>query len=253
MNSKKINYLDNYKKNGWVVIPGFFSKLKINQIKVKVNNYLRKNYKKYEGRDINFVGDIKKFSKINTFHKLHDFNFIKRLANTKKVREIVCKLLETKGLEVRASELFAKPKNIGLKVPIHQDNYYWNVIGGNALTVWIAMSPSSKNNGGIFYFDNSHKSGILPHKSSFAKGSSQTIKNLNYLKKFKKSFPKLSIGDALIHSCMVVHGSHRNKSDISRRGLTFQFKSKKSKYNFKLIKKYEKKLKYQISLREQKI
>ena len=71
MNSKKINHLDNYKKNGWVVIPGFFSKLKINQIKVKVNNYLRKNYKKYEGRDINFVGDIKKFSKMLIIYNIY--------------------------------------------------------------------------------------------------------------------------------------------------------------------------------------
>lgn len=252
MDSFKINYFNSYKKNGWVVVPGFFSKSKINEVRIKINKHLRKNYRKYKGRDINFVGDEKKFSKINTFHKLHDFNFIKRLANTEKIKQIVSNLLETKGLELRASELFAKPKNIGLKVPIHQDNYYWNVIGGNALTIWIAMSPSSKKNGGIFYFNNSHKHGILPHKSSFAKGSSQTIKNLNYLKKFKKSFPKLDIGDALIHSCMVVHGSHRNKSNVPRKGLTFQFKSKKSKYNIKLIKKYEKKLKYQITLREQK-
>ena len=37
-------------------------------------------------------------------------------------------LLTTKNIELRASELFAKPKNYGLKVPIHQDNYYWNVM-----------------------------------------------------------------------------------------------------------------------------
>ena len=37
---------------------------------------------------------------------------------------------------------------------------------------------------------------------------------------------------------------------MSRKGLTFQFKSKKSKNNISLIKKYEKKLQDQIDLRE---
>ena len=185
----------------------------------------------------------KKFSRINTFHRLHDYKWIKNLAKENKIKETVQSLLTTKNLELRASELFAKPKNYGLKVPIHQDNYYWNVIGGNALTVWIALSPSSRKNGGIFYFNKSHRKGIYPHKPSYAKGSSQTIKNLGELKKFKKVYPKLEVGDALIHSCLVVHGSHKNKSNMSRKGLTFQFKSKKSKYNLSLIKNMKKNFK----------
>ena len=105
-----------------------------------------------------------------------------------------------------------------------------------------------KNKWGIFYLINLTKR-CFPTQTSYAKGSSQTIKNLNKLKKFKV-YPKLEVGDALIHSCLIVHGSHRNRSNLSRKGLTFQFKSKKSKYNISLIKKYEKKLQEQINLRE---
>ena len=153
-------------------------------------------------------------------------------------------------MELRASELFAKPKKSGLRVPIHQDNYYWNVIGGNALTLWIALSPSIKENGALFYFNKSHKMGILEHKPSFSKGSSQTIKNKKILKRFKKIYPILKTGDALIHNCLIVHGSSRNRSNISRKGFTFQFKTKKSKYDYVKIKEYEKKLNYQIKLRD---
>lgn len=245
-----VETINNYHKNGWIIIKNLFSKKEAKIIDTKVNLLLKKNFKKYNGRDINFIGNKKNFSLINTFHKLHDFEFIKKLSKENKIKNIVRLLLKTKKIELRASELFAKPKNFGLKVPIHQDNYYWNVKGGNALTMWIALSQSSKKNGGIFYFNESHKRGIFPHKPSYAKGSSQTIKNLKLLKKFKKTFPKLKVGDALIHSCLVAHGSHRNKSNYSRKGLTFQFKSKKSKYNLSLIKKYEKNLQEQINLRE---
>jgi ectoine hydroxylase-related dioxygenase (phytanoyl-CoA dioxygenase family) len=248
--SNKSIFFKYYKKNGWVVVPNFFSKKEIKKTHNEIMTFLKKNFEKYKGRDINFVGEEKKISKINSFHRLHDCGFIKKLVKKAKVKKIAQTFLSTKSLELRASELFAKPKNTGLKVPIHQDNFYWNVVGGNALTIWIALSPSSKKNGGVFYYNNSHKNGVLPHKSSFAKGSSQTIKNLNYLKKFKKNYPKLNIGDALIHSCLVVHGSHKNKSQTPRKGLTFQFKPKESKYNYTLIRKYEKKLKHQISLRK---
>ena len=96
---------------------------------------------------------------------------------------------------------------------------------------------------------------ILAHKKEFyrihlhLKGSSQTIKNITSLKKFKKVYPKLNIGDALIHSCLVVHGSHKNNSNMSRKGLTFQFKTKILNMIFQKLKNM-KKLQEQINLRE---
>jgi phytanoyl-CoA hydroxylase len=239
----------NYFKNGWVVIKNFFSKNDAKKIEKQINHCLKKNYKRYNGRDINFINGKKKFSDINSFHRLHDFRFIKKLSKKNEIQKIIKLFLNTKNLELRASELFAKPKRFGLRVPIHQDNFYWNVIDGNALTIWIALSSSSKKNGGLFYFNKSHLRGIFPHKSSYAKGSSQTIKYLKSLKKFKKVYPKLNVGDALIHSCLVVHGSNKNKSNLPRKGLTFQFKSKNSPYDLAKIKKYEKKLQAQIKLR----
>ena len=65
----------------------------------------------------------------------------------------------------------------------------------------------------------------------------------------KKSLPNLEIGDALIHHVLVAHGSKNNKSDLSRAGVTFQIKDRKSKYDKKKIMLYRKKLQLQISKR----
>ena len=89
----------------------------------------------------------------------------------------------------------------------------------------------------------------MDHKASYAKGSSQTIKNRSHLKKFNKSQPSLDIGDALIHNCLVVHGSSANKSNKSRQGWTIQFKDKKAKYDLKQKKIYEESLTKQIKKR----
>ena len=145
-----------------------------------------------------------------------------------------------------------KPKKTGKSSPVHQDNFYWNIKDNKALNVWIACTNSSKKNGGVFYFEKSHKKGVLKHVPSFAKGSSQKIKNQKMLiKKYKRVLPQLNKGDALFHHCEIAHGSSANKSLTSRIGLTFQFKDKDSKYDKKLIKKYEKKLLYQVKQRNE--
>ena len=107
-----------------------------------------------------------------------------------------------------------------------------------------------KTNGGVHYYDGSHKFGILEHKASYAKGSSQMIENKNYLSQFKKSQPTLDVGDALIHHCLVVHGSSDNKSNYSRQGWTIQFKDINSIYNAQQKKIYEDSLEKQIKIRK---
>ena len=114
------------------------------------------------------------------------------------------------------SELFAKPAKDGLASPMHQDNFYWCVDNSIGLTVWIALDVSNKKNGGVYYFKKSHLKGLLKHKLSYAPGSSQTIKYPSALKNLKKVIPNIKLGDCIVHSCLVVHGSKKNKSNLSR-------------------------------------
>ena len=240
---------ENNKKNGWVKIENFLSKKDLYKIKKKIDIFLQNESKNYRGRDINFVGKSNDPKKINSFHKMHDLKWVKEFSKKKKTKELIKVFLGGSTPQLRASEFFAKPKKIGLPAPIHQDNYYWNVQGSNALTAWIALSKSNKKNGGVFYFNGSHKYGVFEHKQSFAKGSSQKIKDEKNLKKFKKVTPSLKAGEILIHNCLVVHGSDKNKSTAARRGWTLQYKDKNAKYDTAAIKKYEKALYNQINTR----
>ena len=247
VNQNKI--YNHFKEKGWVKIEKFISEKKINNIKKNIETFLKSNLNNYNSRYINFVNNNKKFSNINSFHKLDDCKQIKKLSKNKKIINMVNNLLKTNKIKLRQSEYFAKPKKTGLKVPDHQDNYYWNILGGNALTIWIAITKSEINNGSIHYYEGSHKNGILKHKASYSKGSSQTIKNTKLMKMFKKVSPNLNKGDAIIHHSLIVHGSLANKSNLSRRGLTFQFKEKNAKIDSKNMKKYEKALLNQIKQR----
>ena len=120
------------------------------------------------------------------------------------------------------------------------------ILIGMEKAIWIALDKVTKSNGGLCYYEKSHQAGLFKHMSSFAKGSSQKIAKNNVLNQFKKKFPNLYPGDALIHHCLTIHGSKRNKTSFSRRGLTLQFRDKNSAIDKILKRNYEKQLKFQI-------
>ena len=248
--NKKISQFSKlYYENGWVVLNKFFSKKDIKQIKANCFKYLKKNYKKYKGKDINFSGNFQKFEDINSFHKASDISIVKKIAKDKKFNKLIKSFLNNYEPKYMDSEIFAKPALKGLPSPAHQDNYYWAINGGNALTAWVALNKADKKNGGIYYLNNSHKIGVVEHVPSYAKGSSQTVKNLEIFKKFKKIYPKLNQGDILIHHSEVIHGSGPNKSKFPRTGLTFQFKTKNAKTDKNQLSKYLKQLEMQVKTR----
>ena len=238
-----------YDKNGWVVLKELFDLNEINKIKLIIKKFFKERINQSKNsRNMNFTDDSNDLKNLNSFHELGSNPVIKKFGNSDKINNIVKYFLNSNP-EFIQSELFAKPAKSGLSSPDHQDNYYWAVEGSNALTVWIALDQANQNNGAMHYYDGSHKFGILEHEASYSKGSSQTIKDKDYLTKFKKTQPFLEAGDALIHHCLTVHGSSENKSDFSRQGWTIQFKDINAVYNIDQKKKYEESLKKQIKIR----
>ena len=244
-------YIKSFNKTGWLRIPNFYNKKDLRIIKKELDKILKNASKKYNnhGREINLINGPNNKKIINSFHKLHDYDFVKKLARAKKVLNLTNSLLNTKKVKLRASEFFAKPKKVGLGVPLHQDNYYWCVNNSKALTIWISLDKSTKQNGALSYYSGSHKYGVLKHQASYHPGTSQKVPLLKKIKKLKKETPILNPGDALLHHCLIVHGSEKNSSSIPRRGLTFQFMDKKSKINQQMKKRYEKSLNDQIKKR----
>ncbi len=238
-----------FDQKGWVKIKSFFSRKEIEEINNKINLFLKKNLKKYQGRDINFSKKDVNINEINSFHKLSDAKWLKLLARKKKIKDLSKYFIDTKKTSLRACELFAKPAKIGLPAPIHQDNFYWCVKDHRALTAWVAIDDSTKKNGAIFYLNGSHKLGVVEHEPSYQKGSSQKVKTIKKYKKYKIETPNLKPGDCLVHHCLVMHGSTKNISSQSRRGFTFQFKNANSKYDLEKKKVYEKSLMKQMQKR----
>ena len=237
--SKLKKYIYTYNKFGFVRIPKVFDMIDTNNIKNSLEEFIDSNKNKLKGRELNFASSSKK---INSIHNLKKCKIVKQLKSNKEIIFIAEKFVGEKPKEFGA-ELFAKPKKIGMAAPVHQDNYYWNISKDNGITIRIALDKSTKKNGSLYYFSGSHKIGIQQHKASNVAGTSQTIKNLDILKFFKKKLSLLHPGDIVIHHSSVIHGSGHNKSNIRRMALNLRFIPKKSKINYYLKKNYEKDLK----------
>ncbi len=244
------NHLKDYKEKGFCLVKNLVTRKEAGILKKRVEKNIynfQRNIKKT--RDINYSKDS-----VNSIHDIDKYDkFFKKFSKKNKIQRIAKFLLQSEP-EFRKCEVFAKPAKKGLKSPMHQDNYYWGIKNNNGLTIWIALDKSSKKNGGLTYYEGSHKYGIVDHVDSNAPGSSQKIKNSILKKKLKKNkiiTPNLQVGDALIHHCLTFHGSNKNLSNKSRKGFTIQFKDKNSIYDKKLTSHYEKRLKAQLKKRGQ--
>ncbi len=235
------NYIKKIKQDGFVIIRNIVKREKIQKILSELPN-IEKKASKLKRKYYHKTND----GKGNTIHNINEFvksGEIIKLSKDKKIIHLVQSILKDVPV-LRNIEFFLKPKKNKMLTPFHQDNFYWNIIGANAVNVWIACSNTSRKNGGICYLKKSHKIGTIKHIISYVKGTSQKIPN-TVLKKldFKKIYPKVNIGDLIVHNCEVIHGSSKNLSNKDRIGLVFSYKGLKSRYDNLKIKKYKLSLK----------
>lgn len=240
--------LRQYKDYGFCVVKSFFSQKEVEKIAAEISSLTETASAKLKGREINFVD-----GQVNSIHALvgSSGGFIAMLLNSVRIKSFASVFLEDEAVS-RTAELFAKPAQVGLSSPWHQDNAYWCVDNANGLTIWTALDYCDESNGCVTYLRGSHKIGLVQHKPSFAPGSSQMIADESLPTRFAKDrvAPFLKPGDVLVHHCLTIHSSAENKSNKSRRGLTLQYIGKKSGYDVAMKARYEALLAEQIRMRE---
>ncbi len=224
---------------GFTVVKNILDRKKINSILNEIKKIKKKSIK-VKNPHLHYTKD----KKINTIHNVNKYikkGIINKISKDKKILRIVNYILDSKT-KVRNIEFFLKPKKTGLSSPFHQDNYYWNFLNKEeALNVWIACSESNYKNGGVCYYKQSHKLGILKHRISYAPGSSQKIPSKNLKKiKLKKFIPSLKPGDCIFHHSQVIHGSGENKSNKDRISFVIGYKNIKAKIDKKRLRQYKK-------------
>ncbi|MAM05816.1 MAG: hypothetical protein CMD06_07690 [Flavobacteriales bacterium] len=235
--------VDILKKDNFVIIKKFFGRDVLSKIKSEIKCLDKENMNR---RDKHYI-EIEEKSVLSSMHNIHLYSkFYKDLILNSKLKDIVKLRYGSISKRIFNSSLFAKPKNIGLSTKIHQDNAFFNLNNAEALTCWVALDKSDKENGGLFYYKGSSKLGLFNHIPEGNLGASMTIKKTDKfkreIKKFKKIFIDVKPGDCVIHDALVVHGSESNASSKNRRAFNFSIASR-DKINSKKLAIYKAKLK----------
>jgi|TARA_Y100000294_G_scaffold177930_1_gene205706 ectoine hydroxylase-related dioxygenase (phytanoyl-CoA dioxygenase family) len=220
----------NFETNGYMVIKNFLSKKKCNVFLKRIKKYANNDYApimnpdreeflisqtidkilnhKYLGDKANFLYAIKK-----------ECAFFRSLMLNKKILKIITKIKKKKVSAIMSQMIFKEKKTKYSKqswLP-HQDNSYPKNRNGQYITINIFMNKTTKKNGSLYIYENSHKYGIFKYirKISYREKDS---KPGNYIvtDKFKKTDLCFNKGDMLILHGNLIHGSYSNNSNSSR-------------------------------------
>ena len=107
----------------------------------------------------------------------------------------------------------------------HQDLTYWGFDGTDEVTVWLALSPVTKDNGCMRFLPGSHLGGIKPHKDTFGAENSLTRGQVLDVDIDENEAVHITLepGEVSLHHGRMFHASGPNATDRWRLGLAMQF------------------------------
>ena len=121
--------------------------------------------------------------------------------------------------------VFCKPAAEGYETPWHQDGHYWPIRPLANCTVWVALEPSTRENGCLRVIPGSHAGKHLhPHLHE-----DRTDLTLNQ-RMADGSFDErdavdleLAPGQMSMHDIYMIHGAQANRSGVRRTGVALRY------------------------------
>ena len=123
-------------------------------------------------------------------------------------------------------QFFHKEPHSGSVVPWHQDAQYWPLKPANAVTVWLAVFDTDKENGAMKVVSGSHKKGANGFKHHTNDASHLVLDqevSEDQIDKDKVVYIDLKAGEISLHNDALLHGSDPNNSNRKRCGITMRF------------------------------
>ena len=151
------------------------------------------------------------------------------LTTTPRLVSAVCGVLGTSDLLVWSSDLTVKPANSTECFGWHQDEAYADLGPEDKLaTAWVALSPTTTDNGCVRFLAGSHRSGSLPHASLQRTSDrnlvlGQVVPEERLPAGCREVQGVLVPGQASLHAWRTVHSSRPNTSAEDRVGLAIRY------------------------------
>lgn len=216
--------IETYRTDGVVCLRGMFDAEWVDKMAAAVTRYLddgvgdhRKRVAQTEGEDAAFL--------INSFMSVYDEEF-RDFRENSPAAEIAATLMEVDKVRFWYDQLFVKDPGTSAPTQWHHDLPFWPFLGGDLISIWLALVPVTKETSGLEYIAGSHKWDKFYCPVTPDEDGAFTDPNLEMCPNFTERHddPSLTFlswdmqpGDVICHHPLTVHGAGGNKSADQRR------------------------------------
>lgn len=206
------NIKKDYNQNGFVIVKDVLD----SSLAAEVEDHVHWLSEKYPG------------TRPEAFH--HDMlvndPFIHHLLNNKVLLEIIEKIIGT-DIALFGAHYIAKKPFDGKPVGWHQDGSYWPLEPMDVVSVWIAGTSSTKDNGCMRVIPGTQDKRLLKPAEMIKVDTEKYVLDLaihpDEILESDAVDIELNAGDISIHNPFMVHGSNANVSGQWRIGLTLRY------------------------------
>ena len=121
--------------------------------------------------------------------------------------------------------VFCKPAGDGLETPWHQDGQYWPIRPLANCTVWVALDPSTKENGCLRVIPKSHAAGVT--HAHLVEDRQDLVLNLRTVQDVFDEREAVDLelqpGQMSMHDVYMIHGARINRSTQRRAGVALRY------------------------------
>ncbi|MEZ5365669.1 MAG: phytanoyl-CoA dioxygenase family protein [Bryobacterales bacterium] len=170
----------------------------------------------------NRLGGAPKATQLSLLHLYYDWAW--ELIHSARVLDAVEEVLGPDIL-VWASSVFPKRAHDPGYISMHQDGTYWGLADGRITTAWIALTPSTPENGCMRVVAGSHQREYLPHRETRAENNLLTRGQEVQVDVPESAITDIVLapGEMSLHDVRIIHGSNPNPSDIPRIGFAIRY------------------------------
>ncbi|MCB1019631.1 MAG: phytanoyl-CoA dioxygenase family protein [Bryobacterales bacterium] len=168
------------------------------------------------------LGGAPKATQLSLLHLYYDWAW--ELIHDPRIVDAVEQVLGPDIL-VWASSVFPKRAHDPGYISMHQDGTYWGLTDGQITTAWVALTPSTPENGCMRVVAGSHQREYLPHRETRAEHNLLTRGQ-----EVEVDVPESEITDIVLapaemslHDVRIIHGSNANPSATPRIGFAIRY------------------------------
>jgi len=210
--------IDRYRSEGWVIPQYRLPQPRVDEMRAALDDLIRRNpgVRPEKLVSAHIEGD--------NGEGVHGSAQFLALARDPQIVELVSDLIGDDVI-LWGCHVFCKPAGEGYETPWHQDGHYWPIRPLANCTVWVALEPSTRENGCLRVIPRSHRDRVL-HEHLHEDRTDLTLNQRMAAGSFDEGAAvdlELQPGQMSMHDVYMIHGAAANTSAQRRTGVALRY------------------------------